>query len=105
MTHKVTPIDLANFRDKVQSLIDAYWAKMNYRHNQPKVAVTIGPKYARIVLIDAAQRSVYGFVDLSNGDLLKADGWKRPAKHARGNLFSTTPTAGCGPHGMAYIVR
>jgi hypothetical protein len=27
-----------------------------------------------------------GFIDLTNGDILKADGWKAPAKHARGNI-------------------
>src|SRR4051794_7556348 len=106
MTHKVTDADLAAFTVKVQGIIDAYWTKMNYTHSKPdQVSFTIGPKYARIVLTNTAQRSVYGFVDLSNGNLLKAASWASPAKHARGNLFSATPLAGCTPHGMAYIVR
>jgi hypothetical protein len=32
-------------------------------------------------------RRVFGFIDTTNGDVLKADGWKRPAEKARGNLF------------------
>lgn len=46
-----------------------------------------GKKYARLVTVRNGQRSsAMGFVNLENGDILKADGWKAPAKHARGNI-------------------
>jgi hypothetical protein len=45
----------------------------------------------------------YGFIDLKNGDLLKAASWKAPAMHARGNIFADDMLAGCGPYGMAYL--
>lgn len=34
------------------------------------------------------QRSAWGFIDTTNGDILKAASWKTPAKHARGNIFN-----------------
>lgn len=47
-----------------------------------------GRKYARLVLAygNSGSRSAMGFINLTNGDILKSDGWKAPAKHARGNI-------------------
>lgn len=42
-----------------------------------------GPKYVKVV----HGSSVYCFIDRSNGDVLKAASWSRPAKHPRGNIF------------------
>lgn len=49
-----------------------------------------GKKYARIVQneIRGDSRSVHSFVNMENGDILKASGWNVPAKHARGNIFA-----------------
>lgn len=46
-----------------------------------------GRKNIRIVRGTGSIKQVFCFIDASNGDVLKADGWKRPAKHARGNIF------------------
>lgn len=55
--------------------------------NHETVGVMPGKKYARLVTqLNGANRSAMGFIDLTNGDILKADGWKAPAKHARGNI-------------------
>lgn len=49
-------------------------------------------------------RSAHCFVDMTNGDILKPDSWKKPAKHARGNIFSGEPASkSVGPHGAAYL--
>lgn len=55
-----------------------------------------GSKYARLITTNEdhekpqaggyTRRSAMGFVNLSNGDILKADGWARPAKGPRGNI-------------------
>jgi hypothetical protein len=69
----------------------------------PTISVEYGPKYARIVKNDMG-RSVYCFVEIATGNILKAAGWKSPAKHARGNV--NTPTHGVeyvGPYGPAYL--
>lgn len=56
---------------------------------------TAGAKYDRILWSDSygtdyrPSRSVYAFVERSTGALLKAEGWKRPAKGVRFDLAST----------------
>ena len=64
-----------------------------------------GRKYKRIVRTDdCGGHSVHCFVDTTNGDVLKADGWKRPAKHARGNIFDDQNGLGAmGEYGPAYL--
>jgi hypothetical protein len=61
-------------------------------------------KRCRIVREDSGSRSVHCFVDMATGDVLKADGWAKPAKHARGNIYR--PDNGLkamGPYGAAYL--
>lgn len=67
-----------------------YMAEMTNRGYLPfkgHFEVEYGQKFARIVR-DDSQRCVYCFVDLSNGDILKADGWKKPAKGKRGSIWN-----------------
>lgn len=53
----------------------------------------VGPKFIRLVQGgDGLGRSVHAFVDITNGDIIKAAGWKAPqkGKHGlavRGNLL------------------
>ena len=48
--------------------------------------------------------SVHCFVDKTNGDVLKAAGWKAPAKHARGNIFDSNNGLGSmTEYGPAYL--
>jgi hypothetical protein len=54
-----------------------------------------GPRYIRIVSVDGTTRSAFGFVDKTNGNVLKAASWKAPAKNfSRGNIFDEQH--GCG---------
>jgi hypothetical protein len=46
----------------------------------------MGKRYAKLIRDDNVQKSVYCFVDLTNGNVLKAAGWSAPAKGARGNI-------------------
>jgi hypothetical protein len=32
----------------------------------------------------------WAFIDMTNGDVLRADGWKRPDNKPRGNLYDST---------------
>ena len=49
----------------------------------------MGKRYAKVIRRAPHYNgsSVHCFVDMTNGDVLKAAGWKAPAKHARGNIF------------------
>lgn len=62
-------------------------------------------RYVRIVKSDDfGATSVYCFVDKTNGNVLKADGWKSPAKHARGNIYDEYNGLRCmGAYGPAYL--
>jgi hypothetical protein len=104
MKKTVTPDDLGCFQCLLQHRVQTYWAKSFNLGFPPVIEIMAGVKYSRIVLMQGpGVRSAYGFIDLTNGDLLKSDGWKKPAKHARGNIFADNPLAGCGPYGMAYL--
>ena len=50
---------------------------------------TPGKRYVRIVMSARGHRSVHAFYDIKNGDVLKAAGWKAPAKIVRFNLLDT----------------
>ena len=80
--------------------LEAFVAAVSARHNAglraaypdcelnwETIGVQPGRKYARLVtMFNGRNRSAFAFVDLSNGDILKAAGWNDPAKHARGNI-------------------
>jgi hypothetical protein len=62
-----------------------------------------GPRYAKI--IETEQHlyggSVFCFVDLATGDILKAKSWNGPVKGARGNIANGA--ADITPYGAAYL--
>ena len=97
--------DFENFRVALESMIHAHFNAHYPRNTKPAVKLERGPKFTRIVTDDGVGRSAYGFIDNATGALLKADGWKRPAKGARGNVLGAEPLAGCTPHGVVYAYR
>ena len=66
-----------------------------------------GRRYIRIDSIadgGRGQRSVWAFIDKKTGDILRAAGYKAPAKHARGNLFDAQGGLGSlTPYGPKYL--
>ena len=64
-------------------------------------------KRVRVVRSDVGNvnsRSVHCFVDMATGDVLKADGWAKPAKHARGNIYDAkNGLGGMSPYGANYL--
>lgn len=47
---------------------------------------------------------VYCFVDLTNGDVLKAESYKKPAMHARSNIFAEDfGLSGVNEYGANYL--
>jgi hypothetical protein len=99
---------LEQFVAVMQAMQDAYHARRYANVPSPIFSVDpAGRKYARIVKTDrnGSSRSVYCFVDLSNGNILKADGWKKPEpmKYRRGNVVERDYLTTCGPHGVVYL--
>lgn len=70
----------------------------------PVITVQNGQKNVRIVRSnpDGSSRSVHCFIQKDNGDILKAAGWKAPAKHARGNIYKDL-LAGVTLYGAEYM--
>jgi hypothetical protein len=75
---------------------------------------SVGKKYVKVFTgyipensecMTLEQRSVYCFVNMENGDILKPAGWKSPAKHARGNIYDSPEKymKCCGVYGVAYL--
>ena len=95
---------LTSFVALAQAKIDAGYTSLPEYHP----TLSIGPRgrrYARIVRTDGGtSRSVHCFVDRTNGNVLKAAGWKGPAKHARGNIFNADGgSSGVSQYGGTYL--
>ena len=78
---------LETFVVGAQKVIDNWHTQNNYSLPTPKLSVQRGKRYVKIVRTDT-QSSVHCFVDTTDGSVLKAAGWKAPAKGARGNIFN-----------------
>jgi hypothetical protein len=104
----------------VETLQDFYTEDFNRKYpmlEPSRIEIDGGVKYQRISVITRhkntagvvtdGQRSVYCFIDLSNGDILKAAGWKAPAKGARGNIFNDNCDVGtrADMHGSGLYIR
>ncbi len=98
----------------LQEAINAHTAK-NFPNLDPDtVSIDWNRKYTRIVKSNNGQRYVHTFVAMVDvdtktitakaGDILKAAGWKAPAKHPRGSVFNSDPLKGVGPYGADYLL-
>lgn len=83
-----------------------------FEYQQPSmITVEYGRRFARMVTDNGTQRSVHAFVDLTNGDVVKAAGWKAPQRGVNGlavrfNLLDDESRencfARCGSYGYLY---
>jgi len=106
---------LGRFISSAQAMLDAhkdrFFADARARTGDAtfgaqKLTTERGGRYVRVVVSDrdpSTGRSVYCFVDTTNGDILKAASWKAPAKHARGNIFSDNPLSAVTEYGGRYL--
>jgi hypothetical protein len=96
---------LQEFIDFIQKMIDDYFAN-TYANIKPcKISIMRGKKYIRVVRTTdegRGQRSVYCFIDTTDGSIYKSASWSAPAKHARGNIFVSL-SDGVNPYGADYL--
>lgn len=94
---------IPDFVATAQQLIDDHMAA-NFPNN-PRRVLSIdkgGRKYARIV-VDDGQRSVYCFVEVKTGNILKAAGWQKPSPIVRGNINDADGgLSAITPYGAVY---
>lgn len=100
-------IALDNFCVAAAVKINEHYKKHYPTLEVPHLSYEFGTKtqkYVRIVQEDIGQRSVYCFVQVDNGDVLKAAGWKAPAKHARSNIYADDcGVSGVTTYGAVYL--
>lgn len=86
VTRTFTPDEFAKafqgYFDGAQKILDD--AKLAYKHT---LTAHKGRRYIKLVDNEQGHRRVFAFIDITNGDILKPEGWSRPAMHARGNIF------------------
>ena len=102
-TNPAAHLFLNTFVRLAQAVVDRHMTE-NFP-SLPREVLTVqkGRRYAKVIRNGSSQRYAFCFVDLTNGDVLKAASWKAPAMHARGNIFSANPVEGITPFGAAYL--
>ena len=99
---------LAVFVEKVQEMRTAHYAE-SFPNAKPgtmlydtPITTKIGRRYVGLW----TGKSIFCFVDKTNGDILKAATWRAPAKHARGSIFALDNGIGAvGVYGANYLTR
>ena len=85
MTHP-RAMQIEQFLAGCRQIIASFYAKQYPNLPLPALSVKYGPRYAKVVIDHGSGPSVWAFIDLDSGDILKPANWQAPAKHARGNL-------------------
>ena len=105
--HSLALLRLDRWLWTAQEVINKYYANRFDILTPSQLEMSDGRRYIRIDSVmdgGQGQRSVYAFIDKMTGDVLRAAGYKGPAKHARGNLFdSLGGTEMLTPHGIGYL--
>ncbi len=92
---------LDTFLQDVKSMHDAHMTATHPNLRKSTFTAEKGKKFARIVEDNGTQRCAFCFVDLATGDILKTDGWKRPAPQPRGHI--SNGSADLTPYGAKYL--
>ena len=82
------------FTQKCEELVQTHFMERGYKHSTPYIKARFGRRYAKLVEHEiqksdgeARRVRVYCFIDMTNGNILKAATWNAPAKHARGSIM------------------
>ena len=91
---------MTNLLENIQADYDNWCDGRKYGSTKTlDLSLNKGRKFVKVVEGSLGQRRVWGFVSLvdgthkglplKRGDILKAAGWRGPAKHSRGSIFDT----------------
>lgn len=113
ITGPVTTEEIEAFQTACQAVVDAHHTE-NFPTQYSRLDLSEGRRYFKLISCsgmvgisvqgEESSKSAWCFVDKDNGDVLKPADWKKPAKHARGNLRDESQGLGSiGPYGPAYL--
>lgn len=96
-------VTLERYCALVTRLYAAYYESNGFTHEPAPIAsYRVGQRYAKVL----AGKNVHTFIDMTNGDILKAATWKAPAKNGvRGNIFADDLGASAINHYGALYLR
>jgi len=106
---QVTPAKFEAAFKKWMDHVERLWQRsgpnMNYKLGMDRA----GSKFIRVWqtshgLNQVGGKSAVAFIDKATGDVYKPDGWKKPARGIRGNIFTPT-NYGVGPTGFVHYLR
>ena len=108
LNEEINEADYLKFRDdfisKLQKVVDENMRNFSWIC---ELSINKGRRYDKVVKEDKGthhSKSVWGFIDKTNGNILKAESWKKPStKNARGNIYEDDCMLFCGPYGPAYM--
>lgn len=106
MVEKMEGFDAAfdDFLKHASMVLTDHMTKQYPTLRMPTLKAQEGGRYMKIVKEDGStSRSVWAFVDKTNGDVLKPAGWNAPAKNARANVFDRASWRNVGAYGPAYM--
>jgi len=86
MYRPATEAELREYVERAEIHINVGFAKQFPNNPTRKLTYKTGRRYARIMVSSGPSISAWGFIDMTNGNVLKAAGWKAPAKGPRGNI-------------------
>lgn len=95
---------LAEFVVRVQEMIASDYRQHYPNLGIPQVGVSTGGRRYAHLFTSGRQTMCYCFVDRTNGDVLKAESWRKPAKHKRSNIYDADfGMSGVTVHGARYL--
>ena len=90
------------FVTATENRIKAKNERMGYKASV-KLTYVAGRKNVKIVTNELGGRSVFCFVRIEDGAILKAAGWKAPAKGVRGSIYVNNGQDAVTEYGANYL--
>jgi len=98
----ISDVQIEAFRVKAEEINRKYYEEtMSIPNYFGGIEVLKGKKFVKYAITTGGSRSVYCFVEIETGNILKPASWAAPAKGKRGHIETTEPGI-LGSHWLYY---